>query len=74
MNNATWRRTLEKFLSIVYVLRSPIVPTYSLKDPTYSMETVNLDESLQEKGRQGREASEKRKNKHLEKCWVISLN
>ena len=57
-----------KILEYSYVLCSPTVPTYSLKDSTYSMETVNLDESLQEKRRRGREASEKTKIKLLEKC------
>ena len=39
---------MEKYLSIVYVLRSPAVLTYSLKDPTHSAKTIKLDESLLE--------------------------
>ena len=39
---------MEKYLSIVYVLRSPTVLTYSLKDPMYSAKTIKLDESLLE--------------------------
>ena len=40
------RRDNGKIFGYSYVLRSATVPTYSLKDPTYSAETINLDKSL----------------------------
>ena len=42
------RRDNGKIFEYSYVLRSPTVPTYSLKDPTYSVETINLDDNLLE--------------------------
>ena len=67
------RRDNGKMFGYSYVLRSPTVPTYSLKDPTYSAETINLDESLLETNDRIARKKEKQTFRRLLSC-IFSLN
>ena len=62
-----------KIFEYSYVLHSPTVPTYSLKDPTYSTETINFDKSLLETNDRIARKEKKQTFRRLLSC-IFSLN
>ena len=67
------RRGDGKIFEYKYVLRSLTVTTYSLKDPTYSADTINLDESLLETNDRIATKEKKETFRRLLSC-MFSLN